>query len=181
MHLSGIIISDYDLSVKLAGEERLLILEQNTPPELITKAEYQRLAAFRYAIRKFVRFSEQASRGAGLTPQQHQALLAIKGQSNDERATISDLAEWMQLEHHTVVELVDRMVASGLVSREPNPKDRREVLVSLTPRGEDVLARLSKVTRDQLRRLAPTMQAMLRTLEESDGVSQDSSANDEHD
>jgi DNA-binding MarR family transcriptional regulator len=143
-------------------------VEQPPPSEqVINRSEYQRLAAFRYAIRKFLRFSEQASRAAGLTPQQHQALLAIKGQSNDERATITELAEWMQLEHHTVVELVDRMVSSGLVSRGLNPKDRREVLVSLTPRGEEVLRHLSAVTRDELRRLAPALQEMLEKLEQS--------------
>ncbi len=139
---------------------------QSTKP--ITKAEYQRLAAIRYTIRKFLRFSEQASRSAGLTPQQHQALLAIKGQTTDERATITELAEWLQLEHHTVVELVDRMVAAGLVRREPNPKDRREVLVSLTPQGEELLRRLSTVTRDELRRLAPTLRDMLARLEKAD-------------
>lgn len=134
----------------------------------ITKAEYQRLAAFRYTIRRFLRISEQAARGAGLTPQQHQALLAIKGQGTDERATISELAEWLQLEHHTVVELVDRMVAAGLVHREVNPKDRRAVLISLTPAGEDVIGRLSTVLREELRRLAPALQEMLAKLERPD-------------
>lgn len=140
--------------------------QRGHPGQPITKPEYQRLAAFRYTIRRFLRFSEQESRAAGLTPQQHQALLAIKGQASGERATISELAEWLQLEHHSVVELIDRMVASGLVRREPNPRDRREVLVSLTPRGEDILCRLSTTTRDELRRLAPALHEMLEILDE---------------
>lgn len=144
-------------------------MEQRTDTaKPITKTEYQRLAAFRHSIRKFLRFSEQAARNAGLTPQQHQALLAIKGQSSDERTTIGKLAEWLQLEHHTVVELVDRMVAAGLVCREANPRDRREVLVSLTPRGEDILGQLSTVTRNELRRLAPALREMLEKLEQAD-------------
>src|SRR6266571_9280941 len=98
-------------------------------------ADYQALAEFRYQIRRFMRFSEQMARSAGLEPQQHQLLLAIKGLPEGRRAIIGELAERLQLQHHSVVELVDRLEERGFVQRNRDEGDQRRVLVRLTPAG----------------------------------------------
>src|SRR5690242_21301039 len=95
-----------------------------------------RLADFRYQLRKFLRFSERAAISQGLTPQQHQLLLGVAGYNGARRATISDLAEFLQERHNSVVELVGRAVRKGLIRKDHDPNDRRYVYVSLTPRGE---------------------------------------------
>src|SRR5580698_9448813 len=97
-------------------------------PNPLMKAEYETLAAFRYALRKFIHFSETAAETAGITPQQHQALLAIKGFPGHDRVTVSELAERLQLRHHSTVGLIDRLVAEKLVARAPSQEDRRQVL-----------------------------------------------------
>jgi DNA-binding MarR family transcriptional regulator len=117
------------------------------------KSDYEALAAFRAALRRFLRFSEESARGAGLTPQQHQLLLAVKGQPGREWASISDLAEALQVRHHAAVELVDRCERAQLVRRAPHPEDRRHVRVLLTEKGEAVLARLSARNLRELRTL----------------------------
>ena len=94
-------------------------------PEQLDKAQYEALAAFRHALRKFLRFSETAAQAAGVTPQQHQALLAIKGFPGRDQVTVGELAERLQLRHHSVVGLIDRLVLEKLVIRLPSPKDRR--------------------------------------------------------
>jgi len=104
---------------------------------------YASLAEFRYQLRKFLRFSEDAARKAGLEPQQHQLLLAAKGADSSQEITIGYLTERLQLRHHSTVELVNRLEANGLVRRRRALDDRRRVLVELTARGERVLARLS--------------------------------------
>jgi DNA-binding MarR family transcriptional regulator len=101
------------------------------------------LAEFRYQIRRFLHFSEQAARSAGLEPQQHQLLLAVKGLPPRGAATIQAIAERLQLRHHSTVELVDRLENRGLVRRRRNPKDRRQVFIDLTVRGEAILRQLS--------------------------------------
>jgi DNA-binding MarR family transcriptional regulator len=111
-------------------------------PKVITKAEYEALAAFRYALRQFLRLSEEAAQEVGLTPQQHQALLAIRGFPDRERMTIGELAERLQIRHHSTVGLVDRLVALGLVERQAATTDRRQVYVALTPQGIEILERL---------------------------------------
>lgn len=93
------------------------------------------LATFRYALRQFLRFSETAARQAGITPQQHQAILAIAGFPDQDQITVSELAERLQIRHHSAVGLVDRLVVQDLVVREPGEADRREVYISLTPQG----------------------------------------------
>lgn len=130
----------------------------------ISKAEYEKLASFRYALRQFLRFSETAAREAGITPRQHQALLAIAGHPGREQAMMSELAERLQLRHHTTVELIDRMAAQELVVREPGVEDRRYVYVSLTPQGHDVLARLSVAHREELKRIGPQLNLLLQEL-----------------
>ncbi len=119
----------------------------------ITKAEYEALAAFRYAIRRFLRFSEQTARKAGITPQQHQVLLAIRGFPGRESATISELAERLQMRQHSMVGLIDRIEAQGLVQRDHGTADRRQVYVSLTPAGEALLGKLALIHRQELQRM----------------------------
>jgi DNA-binding MarR family transcriptional regulator len=111
--------------------------------DALSKSDYEALAEFRHVLRRFLRFTEEGARESGLTPQQHQVLLAIKGRRGRSWANISELTEALQLRHHAVVGLVDRCAAGGLVRRESDPDDRRLVRVELTPRGEEVLARLS--------------------------------------
>lgn len=117
------------------------------------------LAQFRYALRKFLRFSELAARKCGITPQQHQMMLGIGGFTGRGSATISELAEFLQERHHSVVGLVERAEQSGLVLRTQDAADRRVVNVSLTPSGEKVLLKLTHLHYEEakgLRRLWQT-------------------------
>ncbi len=97
----------------------------------LNQLDYQRLAEFRYHLRAFLKFSERAAAQMGLNPQQHQALLAIKGTLGGQ-ITIGILAERLGIRHNTAVELIDRLIANGLAERRQNPEDRREVLIDLT-------------------------------------------------
>lgn len=128
----------------------------------LSKAEYEHLARFRYGLRQFLRFSEEAAKRAGVTPQQHQALLAIKGFPGRDTVTVGELAERLQLRHHSTVELLDRLVALKLAARQPSADDRRRVLIRLTARGEQVLDKLSSAHHEQLRRLGPKLSSLLR-------------------
>lgn len=130
----------------------------------ISMHEYQALAEFRYQIRCFLHFSEQRSRMIGLEPQQHQLLLAIKGLPDEKQATISYLAERLQLQHHSTVELVNRLVERGLVQRRKDEGDQRKVLVDLTPHGEEVLQELSLDHRTELRLAGPHLVQALNAL-----------------
>jgi DNA-binding MarR family transcriptional regulator len=129
----------------------------------LTTAEYQALARFRYALRVFVRFSEEAARRTGLTPNQHQLLLAVRGFPGD-APTISDLAEWLQLRHNSTVELVDRAVEVGLLSRQTDSHDRRRQRLELTPRGAELLRSLSAAHREELRRFHSELAELLHGL-----------------
>ena len=133
-------------------------------PPKITKTEYETLAALRHALRQFLRFSEEAARAAGLTPQQHQALLAIKGFPGRDRITISELAERLQIRHHSAVGLADRLVSSRLVARKQDTVDRRQVYLVLTAPGEALLEKLSAAHKEQLRRVSPQIGFMLEQL-----------------
>lgn len=126
------------------------------------KVDYQALAQFRYEIRRFVNFSEQAARDAGMEPQQHQALLAIEGLPATHRATIGVLAERLQIQHHSAVGLVDRLEAERLLKRTSSRADRREVLLRVTARGTRLLNQLSLSHRAELRSAG---RALLRALE----------------
>ncbi len=123
----------------------------------LSKQDFEALAQFRFGIRRYLRFSEEIVRRDGLTPQQYQLLLALKGFPGREWATVREVADRLQLRHHSVVELVNRAQAEGLVERAADPDDGRVVRVLLTGRGEQVLSRLSALHREQLRR----MQAVL--------------------
>lgn len=133
----------------------------------LIKSQYETLAAFRYALRQFIHFSEQAAESAGITAQQHQALLAIKGFPGRERVTVGELAERLQLRHHSAVGLVDRLVTESLVARAPSTQDRRQVFVELTHRGEQVLEKLSSTHSKQLKRIGPELNLLLKQLTSS--------------
>ncbi|REE94648.1 DNA-binding MarR family transcriptional regulator [Paenibacillus taihuensis] len=122
-------------------------------PKPLPKSVYEQLAEFRYTLRKFIHFSESAAREMGLTPQQHQLLLAIQGYPGRDYATISELAERLQVTHHACVGLVTRCENSDLVSRRPNPDDARSVHIALTDKGLEILERLSAVHLQQIRNL----------------------------
>ena len=130
----------------------------------LSKVQYENLAAFRYALRQFLRFSDDAAPRAGITPQQHQALLAIKGYPGRDIVTVGELAERLQLRHHSTVELLDRLVDLKLVVREPSTTDRRQVHVRLTARGERILNGLSSAHEEQLRRIGPQLSGLLEQL-----------------
>src|SRR5579862_1533157 len=123
----------------------------------LTKQDYEALAAFRAAIRRFTRFSEEGARDAGITPQQHQALLAIMGQQDRQWASIAEIADFLQLKHHTTVGLIDRCCAAGLVERNSDPTDRRQVRVTLTQKGEYLLRDLSTRNLKELKSLRKLM------------------------
>lgn len=127
-------------------------------------SDYQALAEFRYQMRRYVHASEEAARAAGIEPQQHQILLAIKGIPDGQEPRIAHLAERLQIQHHSAVELVDRMVKRGLITRTRGESDRREVHVGLTSRGDRVLAELTQHMRAELRSAAPALVATLRRL-----------------
>jgi len=130
----------------------------------VKQSEYEALAAFRYSLRQFMRFSEEAARSLGITPKKHQALLAIKGFSSGRRIGIGELAERLQIRHHSTVELVNRMTADGFVVRESSGKDRRQVYVRLTKRGLDILEKLSAAHKRELRHLGPKLKELLVIL-----------------
>lgn len=132
----------------------------------LAKADYERLAEFRYLLRRFLVFSEGAADSAGLTAQQHQALLAIKGFPGRDQISISELAERLAIRHHSAVGLVDRLVSKTLVNRGESRADRRQVLIALTPKADKLLATLSAAHREELKRLAPLLRALLGHFDE---------------
>ena len=125
--------------------------------EPLTKQDFEALARFRFGIRRYLRLSEETVRSHGVTPQHYQLLLALKGFPGRDWATVRELAERLQLRHHSVVELVNRAQGQGLVERVPHPGDARPVRVQLTEDGEQILARLSALHRDELRRMNVTL------------------------
>jgi DNA-binding MarR family transcriptional regulator len=127
----------------------------------LTKADYETLAEFRYLLRRFLEFSENAAVQTGLTAQQHQALLAIKGYPQRAYVTTGELAERLCIRPHSAVGLVDRLVAKKLVTRSSGQSDKRQVLVTLTPAAEDLLAGLSMMHREEIERLAPLLGSLL--------------------
>ena len=130
----------------------------------LAQSEYETLAAFRQALRRFLAFSARAARAAGLSPQRHQALLAIKGGTGRGQVSVGDLATRLQLRHHSAVGLVDRLARSGFVRRERSTEDRRHVHVRLTAQGEKRLADLAAAHRAELRRLGPELRALLAQI-----------------
>jgi DNA-binding MarR family transcriptional regulator len=128
----------------------------------MTRADYRALSAFRYHIRRFLHFSEEAARSEGLEPQQHQLLLAIQGLAEAEGPTIGELADHLVLKHHSAVGLVDRLEARRLVERVRGDGDRRQVRVRLTSDGAEKLERLSALHQDELRDSGPHLVEALK-------------------
>ena len=124
--------------------------------------DYTSLAQTRRLLRRIQAFSERAAEAAGLRPRQYQLLLMLRGLARDHDASVSDLADWLQVRHHTAVGLVDRMANRGLLERRPGPLDGRRVLVTLTEQGEIALRGLAVQHRDELRALAPSLLDALR-------------------
>ena len=121
------------------------------PAAALSKADFAALSEFRYQMRRFEHFSENAVKAAGITPLQYLLLLHIKGFAGRAWATIGELAERLQARQHGVVALVTRCEAAGLVERRPNQQDRRRVEVHLLPAGETILTRLAEIHRAELR------------------------------
>jgi DNA-binding MarR family transcriptional regulator len=130
----------------------------------LTPADYRRLAEFRYVLRHFLIFSEDAAVTAGLSAQQHQALLAIKGAGTETAVTAGLLAERLGIRHHSAVGLLDRLAEKNLIRRRRNSNDRRQVLIRLTPKAERLLAWLSAAHQRELRRVAPLLRSLLTQL-----------------
>jgi len=127
----------------------------------LSEADYQRLAEFRYLLRQFLLFSKEAAEREGLTAQQHQALLAIKGDREPGALTTGALAERLAIRPHSAVGLIDRLAAKGLVRRSSGPVDRRQVVVELTGHAEEVLQSLTLAHRSEVERLAPLLNELL--------------------
>lgn len=139
--------------------------EQALPP--LDKRDFELLANFRYEIRKFVRFSEQVTRKAGITPLQYLMLLNIKGYPGRDWATVGEIAERLQAQHHGVVALISRCEKQGFVERRRSTEDRRRIEVHLLPKGESYVEKLANAHRIQLIALngrfsVPTAASLLR-------------------
>lgn len=131
----------------------------------LTDADYRRLSNFRYAIRRFLEFNESAAAAEGLTPQQHQALLAIRGNPEDS-CSVGYLAERLRIRPNTAVELSQRLEQIGLIERLPSEVDRRQVDLKLTVIGREKLEALARAHRSELARLKPDLLSLLENLEE---------------
>lgn len=133
--------------------------------ERVSDDDYQRLLRFRTGLRRFERWSEEQAEAAGITPGQHQLLLAVRGHPDRRGPTVSVVSEYLMLRHHSAVELIDRAAAAGLVVRTPDPDDRRLVRLRPTAHGMNVLRRLSSAHLAELARLAPVYEGLWVGLE----------------
>jgi DNA-binding MarR family transcriptional regulator len=146
---------------------------------MATQPNFKAMAELRYQIRRFLRFSENAARQAGIEPQQHQLLLAVRGLPDALKPTIGVLAERMQLQHHSTVELIDRLVERGFLFRLRSTDDKRQVLVKLTHNGEEFLKRLSLHHLQELQSAGPTFVKVLQSLiEESSSADRNTTDSD---
>jgi DNA-binding MarR family transcriptional regulator len=130
----------------------------------LSKQNYETLAAFRHLLRRFAAFSEAEARAAGLTAQQHQALLAIKGTPGRDALGVNDIAAHLLIRHNTAVELVDRLADAQWVRRLPDPADGRRTLVALTERAERVLRDLAVTHQRELRAIRSTLLTLLKQV-----------------
>jgi DNA-binding MarR family transcriptional regulator len=126
----------------------------------LSQADYEQLLGFRTALRRFLRWSEEEARAAGLTPAQHQLLLAVRGHPDPAGPTIGELSEYLVLRHHSVVELVDRAVAAGLARRQRDEDDNRVVRLRLSADGERAIEELARLHLEEIRRLAPALREL---------------------
>jgi DNA-binding MarR family transcriptional regulator len=132
---------------------------------MLSDEEYRRLFAFRSSLRRFLHWSEEAAQAHDVTPAQHQLLLAIAGSDAREGPTVGELADALLLKHHSVVGLIDRAAAAGLVRRTADGHDHRVVRLSLTAQGRRRLDALSRAHLEELQRFAPALEALLRSLD----------------
>lgn len=130
----------------------------------LASREYELLAAFRYALRSFLRFSESAAEEGGLTAQHYQAMLVVRGAPEQRSITIGDLAQQLFIRHHSAVGLVDRLHVKGLMTREASPVDRRKVCLRLTMNGARLMERLGGVHREELRRIGPELRRLVEQV-----------------
>jgi DNA-binding MarR family transcriptional regulator len=130
----------------------------------VSDAGYRQLAEFRHRIRQFLHFTEEAARACHIEPQHHQLLLALKGLPEETRPTVTALSHRLCLRHHSTVELIDRLVEQGAVTRRHNDEDHREVLIELTAHGEDLLHQLSTLLSQELRITDPALAASLLSV-----------------
>jgi DNA-binding MarR family transcriptional regulator len=137
-------------------------------PPALADSEYRQLAAFRYVLRRYLRWAEDRAEEAGLTPAQHQLLLAIRARGRSATPTVGELAEELLLRHNSVVGLVDRAEALGLVRRRPDPHDQRVVRVGLTTRGSQRLERLAALHVAELGRLGSQLHDFTRDVPSPD-------------
>ncbi|HTT27503.1 MAG TPA: MarR family transcriptional regulator [Solirubrobacteraceae bacterium] len=135
----------------------------------LEQADFTHLLELRTGLRRFLRWSEEQAKAAGLTPAKHQLLLAVRGHPDPAGPTVGEIADYLVLRHHSAVGLIDRAVADRLVRRNPDPRNKSIVRISLTPAGMDKLESLSEAHLEELAHLAPTMQALWRAVEHSDG------------
>src|SRR4051794_28052410 len=147
--------------------------------EAVSDEEYRALAAFRAELRRFMRFSEEEARAAGLSPQQHQLLLAVRGHAGSTPPTIGDLAVALQVKPHSMVGLINRMAQAGYVQREPSAVDQRAVHVVLTARGEDVLRSLTAAHRSEHRQLAVELRRLIAYRSEAEPTTTADGGDDE--
>ena len=133
--------------------------------EPLTQQDFTNLLEFRTSLRRFQRWSERQTRSVGLTPAQHQLLLAVKGHRGKQPPTIGELAGYLLLRHHSTVELVNRVETAGLVERRRDPDDARIVRVVLTFRGEERLGKLTALHLQEIRRLAPLLDHLVEDYE----------------
>lgn len=140
-------------------------MKSSGPPRL-AKSHYELLSALRHALRRFLRFSQEAARDAGLTPQQHQALLAIKGFPGRDYASIGEIADRLHVRHHSAVGLIDRLARRQLVRRIPSPADGRKLEIHVTAKGEKLIGKLSATHLQELKQLSPELRKLLEAIPE---------------
>jgi DNA-binding MarR family transcriptional regulator len=144
-------------------------MAKRASPLKLEKSNYEALAGFRFALRSFLAFSERAAAEAGVSPQQYQAMLAIKGASGREALTILELSEQLLIRHHTAGELVTRLAKQGLVTRLDDPNDGRRVLVKLTAKAEKALQGLALAHFEELQGIRPALLSVLAQFDSGDG------------
>jgi DNA-binding MarR family transcriptional regulator len=139
----------------------------------LADGDFQQLLALRTGLRRFLHWSEEQARAAGITPAQHQLLLAIRGHPGAQPPNVGEIADYLYLRHHSAVELIDRAEAAGLITRGVDESNRSVVRVQLTSLGAAKLDALSEAHLRELRQLAPTMRALWAALESADGATAD--------
>lgn len=139
-------------------------LQSRRPSVTFSQADYESLAEFRYHLARFLRRRKDAARAEGLQPQQYELLLSVSGLPKDRKPTIKEVAAQLCLEHHTVVELADRLVNQGLLARHSSPLDKRVALLHVTRSGQNVLGRIAGFSFSQLRDEAPLLITSLRRI-----------------